>query len=106
MKHAGAAALIIGTLALAGCGGGSSGAHKTPSAADNRLAYIIAVRAQLGLDEYTDKQLTDFAKAECKMLDTGSTQADVIDATVDTSAGNTYDRQQIAYWVGAAKGTC
>ena len=97
-----AAALLL----VAGCSSGSGSAHKTPSSADNQAAYISAVRSQLGLREYTDKQLTDIAKYECTMLDTGSTQAEVVDTMANTSAGDKYDTTQLAYWVGAAKGTC
>lgn len=97
-----AAALLL----VAGCSSGSGSAHKTPSSADNQAAYISAVRSQLGLREYTDKQLSDIAHSECKMLHTGSSEDDVIDVMADSSAGDKYDRAQLAYWVGAAKGVC
>lgn len=86
---------------IAGCGSGSD-AHKTPSSADNQLAYIATIRGHLGgLSEYSDKQLTDIGHSECEMLATGSTQSDVVDTMANTSATK-YDRADLAYWVGAA----
>lgn len=101
MKHMGAAAGVIAVLALAGCSSSHEDTHKTPSKADNQVAYIATVRSHLGLDEYDDAKLRTIAKQQCAMLDTGSTDADVVDVMADHTNGR-YTRAQLAYWVGAA----
>ena len=100
MKLTGAAAAIIATLALTGCGSGSN-SHKTPSSADNQVAYIATVRGILDVNDYTDAKLVSIAHSQCDMLTTGSSRADVVTVMQDNTAGR-YTTDQLTNWVGAA----
>lgn len=98
-----AVTVILGVTLIAGCSSsGDSHANQTPGSAANKVAYIATVRSHLGLNQYTDNQLVDIAHSQCKMLETGSSKADVVNTMAGTSAGATYDTTQLADWVNAA----